>query len=63
MTRLTVVEIKRACEIYGPDQHPCCGEVDGYCQFEVEIHSPDNSCDIATQAQNTNGRKDTGYVN
>lgn len=27
----------RACEIYGPDQHPCCGEVDGMnCLFEVE---------------------------
>lgn len=27
----------RACEIYGPDQHPCCGEVDGVnCVFEVE---------------------------
>lgn len=26
----------RACEVYGPDQHPCCGEVDGVCVFEVE---------------------------
>lgn len=27
----------RACEIYGPDQHPCCGEVDSMgCVFEVE---------------------------
>lgn len=40
--------LRRACEIYGPDQHPCCGNYDGQCLFEVEDYSTAESDILST---------------